>query len=528
MAHKYAQIVFTDAVRQVQTEQKSRVGYASMDGGPDYNHLLSQNEADFIAERDSFYMASVSETLWPYVQHRGGTKGFVRVLDASTIGFSDFSGNRQYVSTGNFRGNNRVALFFMDYPNRRRLKMMGRIRKVDDDDWETLAKLEVGGYRASIERAFIIKVEAFDWNCPQHITPRFTETEIQQMMMPLLEENKVLKAHQKTAKINNLYPSELGQGELPLIISGIRQLTPRIRAYELKHRDDITLPKVQAGAHLQIPVKQQTGEMDIRHYSICSNPARQDIYEIAVLREENGQGGSLAIHEHFHLGMLLRCQPPQNFFQLHDDARPAVLIAGGIGITPIKPMAQSLCSRGSKFSIHYAGRSLIEMAFRDRLQREFGEQLHLYTADKGERINLEQLIKEAPKDALFYACGPQSLIDQLISAASKHNISPDRIRFERFSPATVSDAKALTVKLAKSNKKIHVDKDQSILDALLSKEIAIPYSCKTGQCKSCVVRVLEGEVLHKDNCLSETERSQQKLMCPCVSRSQGDYLVIDV
>jgi hypothetical protein len=194
MAHKYAQIAFTEQVRQVQTEQNSRSAYARMDQGADYNYLLSDNEAAFIQDRDSFYMASVSETDWPYIQHRGGPKGFMRVLDESTIGFADFKGNRQYVSMGNFRGNDRVALFFMDYPNRRRLKLMGRIQPVANDNWELLARLETDGYRATVERGFVIHIEAFDWNCPQHITPRYTELEVQQLIAPLIEQNKALKA----------------------------------------------------------------------------------------------------------------------------------------------------------------------------------------------------------------------------------------------------------------------------------------------------------------------------------------------
>ncbi len=205
MAHQYAKLAFTDTVRKVQSEHNSRKGYAGMDQGEDYNYLLSQNEADFIHARDSFYMASVGETGWPYVQHRGGPKGFMHVLDESTLGFSDFSGNRQYVSTGNFRSNNRVSLFFMDYPNRRRLKMMGRIELVDDSNWELMAKLEKassgagegdgtnGSYRANVERGFVIHIEAFDWNCPQHITPRFSEEEIEQAIAPLIAENKTLK-----------------------------------------------------------------------------------------------------------------------------------------------------------------------------------------------------------------------------------------------------------------------------------------------------------------------------------------------
>ena len=119
MAHKFAQITFTPTVRAIQSEEGSRTAYARFDGGEDHHNRLSAREATFIAARDSFYMATVSETGWPYVQHRGGPAGFVKVLDEHTIGFADYSGNRQYVSTGNLRSDNRVALFFMDYPGGR-------------------------------------------------------------------------------------------------------------------------------------------------------------------------------------------------------------------------------------------------------------------------------------------------------------------------------------------------------------------------------------------------------------------------
>jgi predicted pyridoxine 5'-phosphate oxidase superfamily flavin-nucleotide-binding protein len=193
MGHKFAQIAFTDAVRKIQQEQGSRENYAAMDEGDDYHNTIGQQEGHFIAQRDSFYLSSVSETGWPYVQHRGGPPGFMRVLNESTIGFADFRGNRQYVSTGNFQGNDRVALFFMDYPNRRRLKLLGRIRVVNKDEPELLSKLKVEGYRALVERGFLITVSAFDWNCPQHITPRYTQPEVDKMMASIIKENQFLK-----------------------------------------------------------------------------------------------------------------------------------------------------------------------------------------------------------------------------------------------------------------------------------------------------------------------------------------------
>ena len=196
MGHKFAEIAFTDSVRTVQQEMGSRRAYANFDLGDDYNNQLSLREAEFITARDSFYMASVGETGWPYVQHRGGPAGFVQVLDSNTLGFADYRGNRQYVSVGNLRGDDRVSLFFMDYPNQTRLKLLGRVELIGDDKPELLAQLKTPDYRASVERGFIIRVEAFDWNCPQHITPRYTEKEVQEIVKPLTDELQALKAMQ--------------------------------------------------------------------------------------------------------------------------------------------------------------------------------------------------------------------------------------------------------------------------------------------------------------------------------------------
>lgn len=179
MAHGFADIAFTETVKKLQTELGSRRAYEKMESAPaGTNRYLGEAEASFIAMRDSFYMATVGETGWPYIQHRGGPAGFLRVLDATTIGFADFRGNRQYVSLGNLLGDDRVSLFFMDYPNRRRLKLFGRARIVGLEDREILEKLELPDYRARVERGIAIAIEGFDWNCPQHITERFTADEV--------------------------------------------------------------------------------------------------------------------------------------------------------------------------------------------------------------------------------------------------------------------------------------------------------------------------------------------------------------
>lgn len=193
MGHKFAEIAFTSEVKRVQEEQGSRASYAKMEAREDSHHVLGEVEAAFIGARDSFYMATVSETGWPYVQHRGGPAGFVKVLSEKTLGFADFRGNRQYISVGNLKSDDRVSLFFMDYSSKTRLKLLGRARQITLDDTATLEQLALPDYRARVERGLIIEVEAFDWNCPQHITSRYTSGEVDRLMLPLLQRIKELE-----------------------------------------------------------------------------------------------------------------------------------------------------------------------------------------------------------------------------------------------------------------------------------------------------------------------------------------------
>ncbi|MEH6811451.1 MAG: PDR/VanB family oxidoreductase, partial [Motiliproteus sp.] len=394
-----------------------------------------------------------------------------------------------------------------------------------------MAELELDDYRARVERGFIIKIEGFDWNCPQHITPRYSEGQVQQLVTPLTDEIQQLKASlaDSTKTIPRTEKTmELGDGSLSLQISGIRQLTPRVRAYELRHPEGGELPSFTAGAHVQIPVQLEDGKTVYRHYSICSNPKRRDMYEIAVLLDDEGQGGSRAVHSGFEIGLTLHCQPPENYFGLHDDDRPAVLIAGGIGITPIKAMAQTLKCRGTDMQLHYAGRDGDEMAFLDRLQREFGEQINCYRSQQDERMDLAHILSSAASDSLIYICGPERLIAGVISTAESLGIDLERIRSERFSAAPEAGSQAIEVELSRSGIQIEVAADQSILDAMLEQGVAASFGCRTGNCKSCVLKVVEGEVDHRDTALSAEERTQQRLMTPCVSRAIGKKLVLDI
>lgn len=195
---RFAEIAFTPAVKAVQTRMRSRDAYARMDRGTATADRLGEDEASFLAERDSFYMASVGESGWPYLQHRGGPKGFVRVLDEHTLAFADYRGNRQYVSVGNVGGDDRVALIFVDYPHRARLKILAHATVTEDP--EVLSRVSDPAYGARVERAFVLRVEGFDWNCPQHIVPRFTAAEVEAATAPLRERLAALEEENRSLR----------------------------------------------------------------------------------------------------------------------------------------------------------------------------------------------------------------------------------------------------------------------------------------------------------------------------------------
>ena len=185
MARAFAEIAFTPTVQSIQEQQGSAASYAKflkpeVSGGD----KLTAREASFIAERDGFYQATVSETGWPYVQFRGGPRGFLKTISPTQIAYADFRGNRQYVSVGNLTVEDRVSLILMDYPNQRRLKIWGHATMVRvEDQPEKIAELHDENYSAVPERAMIITIDAFDWNCPQHIPQRFTLEEMEQLQM---------------------------------------------------------------------------------------------------------------------------------------------------------------------------------------------------------------------------------------------------------------------------------------------------------------------------------------------------------
>ena len=201
MIRQYPQLVFSESVRSTQQRYGTRKQGQKLEQMEMDDTRLTEREAEFIAERDSFYVATVGENGWPYVQFRGGPRGFLRVLDDQTLGYADFRGNLQYITTGNLRHDERVALFLIDYPSRRRLKIMARAKVFEAQERpDLLEKLDNPGYKARVERVVAYEIVAFDWNCPQHITPRFTEEELAPVLSRYRERIASLEA--EVARLN--------------------------------------------------------------------------------------------------------------------------------------------------------------------------------------------------------------------------------------------------------------------------------------------------------------------------------------
>lgn len=208
MARAFAEIAFTPRVLAEQAQQGSAAGYAKFLGADaEPRDRLTPAEAAFIAQRDGFYQATVSETGWPYVQFRGGPRGFLKALDERTLAYADFRGNRQYLSVGNLKGDGRVALILVDYPNRRRLKVWGHARIVEAaDDPDLVAGLHDPAYAAKPERAVVIAVAAFDWNCPQHLPERYTLEELEPAFAQIRAELQRLRAENAALRGESVPP----------------------------------------------------------------------------------------------------------------------------------------------------------------------------------------------------------------------------------------------------------------------------------------------------------------------------------
>jgi ferredoxin-NADP reductase len=314
-------------------------------------------------------------------------------------------------------------------------------------------------------------------------------------------------------------------------IAQMRDLTPRIREYRMVSANRKPLPIGAPGAHIALYTgTDQTGPI-VRHYSLIGgaderNDARNS-YRIAVLREEQGRGSAF-IHANFEVGTRLQISAPVNNFPLDRRDTHSVLIAGGIGITPIFSMARSLAHRRRPYTLVYAARDAQSMAYRPELLHMSGSQVHFHES-KGGRMDLAALLKSQPADASIYVCGPAGMVEAARAAALAANFAPEQVRSEQFGIARTGDEVAFDVELRRSGRVLHIVRDVSILDVLNAAKIDVLWDCRRGECGLCPQTVIEadGPIAHRDRYLTDEERVSGTTMCVCVSRIRGKRLVLD-
>lgn len=320
----------------------------------------------------------------------------------------------------------------------------------------------------------------------------------------------------------------VGQKFFPVTVKKITELTSNVVELFLTPLDGSkALP--QAGSHIDLIVRDRVGGVKANSYSLINGPGEDDHFIIAVLKESEHESGSIFLHNNVGQGDVLFAQKKHNKFPLMRNAHKHILVAGGIGITPILSMAKFLLQRDQLFEIHYSAKHASEMPYKEEILKLTEGQAKLYFTREqtSVKINFRDILKEPHKNNHLYVCGPESMISDAIEISKKMGWASENIHFEKFKASgQKADRYTFDVKLSNSNKLLKVAANKSLLDTLIENNVKIGFSCKEGLCGSCKVKVLQGDVCHRDSILTDDEKSQG-FMCSCVSRSLGKLIVIE-
>lgn len=318
-------------------------------------------------------------------------------------------------------------------------------------------------------------------------------------------------------------------------VTRITKVASTVIALELRADDGWALSPFSAGAHieLELPVRDASGRFIVRQYSLCNDPGERDRYVVAVGKDANSRGGSAWLHDELKEGAMLGICPPRNHFQLVETAVHSVLVAGGIGITPLLAMARRLSTLGRPWTIYYCARSPEHAAFLQELNALPGTVIPVFDAIPGGKpIDLPAVLADAPQDAHLYCCGPTSLMEAFERAA--HGRPSERVHVEWFRPRPASESETehvdgeFEIKLARSGLRLKVPSTKSILDVLVEAGIAVQHSCCDGVCGTCETRVLEGVPEHRDSVLFGEDAQSTDRMMVCVSRARGSSITLDL
>ncbi|WP_445115817.1 PDR/VanB family oxidoreductase [Acinetobacter sp. WZC-1] len=314
---------------------------------------------------------------------------------------------------------------------------------------------------------------------------------------------------------------------MDVIIDKIHQLTPSIRAFELVSADGSALPPFEAGAHIDVHLKNGL----IRQYSLSNCSSESHRYVIGVLHDESSRGGSRCIHTEYQQGDHLDISEPRNLFEIHSQTQQAILFAGGIGITPILSMAYQMKRLNIPFELHYSVRTREMIAFYGNLTEHFGEHIHFHIRDEPETAyDLPEILKETSSGLHLYVCGPDGFMDFITQSAQQAGWQTAQLHQEHFVAAQVDTSQdtAFTVEVAGSDRQIEVQAHQSVAQALLENGFEVPISCEQGICGTCITRVVSGIPEHRDLFMTDEEHALNNQFTPCCSRAKSKILVLEL
>jgi vanillate O-demethylase ferredoxin subunit len=315
-----------------------------------------------------------------------------------------------------------------------------------------------------------------------------------------------------------------------------RGLNPLIRMFRLGAVDGSALPGYTAGAHVRVRVELPDGSADWRHYSLINfrveagATAAPAEYLIAVREEAEGRGGSRYLHEHVPPGDLLTIEVPKNDFPLHAGPGRAVLVAGGIGVTPLASMAAQRRAEGGAVRMHYAGRSRDLMAFLPELQALLGDALVVHAdVEAGAPLDIKSLLDGCDVQDRLHVCGPKVMLDAVLAQTQARGWTHDRVHFELFTtPAVEAGDRPFEVVIASTGQRFMVAADQTLLDGLIAHGCDPIFDCQRGECGVCATPVMDGEIDHRDYVLTARERAAGNVIQACISRARGPRLVLDI
>ncbi len=527
MKRPRSDVAFTPTVKGLQERLGSRRNYEETEEDQEWwLDGVTPELAEFIAERDSFYLGTASADGQPYIQHRGGPKGFLKVLDDHTLAFADFSGNRQYISYGNLNDNDKAFIFLMDYTNRKRIKVWGTARVVEDDP-ELLEKLTDPSYRGKPERAFIFRLSLWDGNCPQHINPRYTEEQIQELPeCPCCDPNP-------------------GRFSGTLEVAEVHNETENVKTFQLSQPDGGKIPfDYLPGQFLTLDIE-PGGKRTRRSYTIASTPTRPECLEITVKREEMGLA-SRYLHDEVKPGSQLRLSAPAGKFTFTGKERDSiVLIAAGVGITPLMSVVRYLTDQNWEGEIFMllSFRRLEDFIFHKEIEglKERHRNLHVeVTLSRPEgdwsgptgRIRKELITDFVPEatSRLFHICGPEPMMRDVRAMLEELEVPKEQVKIEAFGtvkrkpkPDAAEEARPVvsdaTVTFISEGKSAPLPPNEPILDIAESIGVEIDNACRSGTCGSCKVKLVSGIVsMEYEDALTKEEKAQNVILaCQAIS-----------